>query len=43
MHFKFDGGVASDGMLDIYDASVALRVFHDHWSSSRTHFSMMEK
>lgn len=25
IHFKFDGGSASDGALDIYDASIALR------------------
>jgi len=25
LHFKFDGGSANDGMLDIYDASIALR------------------
>jgi hypothetical protein len=25
MHFKFDGGSATDGMLDIYDASIAMR------------------
>jgi hypothetical protein len=25
IHFKYDGGSATDGYLDIYDASVALR------------------